>query len=152
MARICVLWTREDSGDGLGWRTHLTGVLREVFFVFFLSLFWLFLISFGFDSGPDPIDEYDAFALNVAKSVTEDSKYWTKPICEVLLLQEIFNGIGNYLRWANCSCSLCDRRLFVVLCFRRSEILHEAGVTDPFSKTSKVFADLTEENCKENKV
>lgn len=80
--------------------------------------------------------------------MVEGSKYWTKPICEVLLMQEgemllfvcgflcsgfvqVANGIGNYLR---------------------SEILHEAGVKDPFSKTGKIFADLTVENCRENQV
>ena len=54
--------------------------------------------DWGSDRGPDPVDDFDNFCLNVAKRVCPGSKYWTKPICEVLLMQEVFNGIGNYLR------------------------------------------------------
>jgi formamidopyrimidine-DNA glycosylase len=83
--------------------------------------------DWGSDRGPDPIDEYPAFCKNVAKNI-EKKKYWNAPICEVLLLQELFNGIGNYLR---------------------AEICHEFGI-DPFKKTNKVLAGLTEETCEDH--
>ena len=87
--------------------------------------------DWGADRGPDPIFEYSLFAKNVAEKITPDSKYWNKPICEVLLLQEVFNGIGNYLR---------------------AEILHEYKVENPFVKTGSCFKDLSIENCEENRL
>ena len=87
--------------------------------------------DWGVDRGPDPIFEYSLFAKNVAEKITPDSKYWNKPICEVLLLQEVFNGIGNYLR---------------------AEILHEYKVENPFVKTGSCFKDLSIENCEENRL
>ncbi len=51
--------------------------------------------DWGADRGPDPVDEFEEFCKNVALKVTPKSKFWNKPICEVLLLQEVFNGIGN---------------------------------------------------------
>jgi hypothetical protein len=88
------------------------------------------LFNFRFFVGPDPIFEYGAFCKNVAETVTPDSKYWNKAICEVLLLQEVFNGIGNYLR---------------------AEILHELGV-DPFAETSQVLSNLSLANCENHRL
>merc|ERR1711991_47326 len=87
--------------------------------------------DWGEERGPDPVYEYAAFCANVAATVVEGSKYWNRPICEVLLKQEVFNGIGNYLR---------------------AEILHDAGVADPFRHTGKVLADLSPANCEENRL
>ncbi|NXX99613.1 NEIL1 Endonuclease, partial [Centropus bengalensis] len=46
--------------------------------------------------GPCVITEYGAFRENVLKNL--DDKAFDKPICEALLNQKFFNGIGNYLR------------------------------------------------------
>ncbi|NWS49861.1 NEIL1 Endonuclease, partial [Probosciger aterrimus] len=46
--------------------------------------------------GPCVLSEYQAFRENVLKNL--DDKAFDKPICEVLLNQKFFNGIGNYLR------------------------------------------------------
>ncbi|XP_069723072.1 endonuclease 8-like 1 isoform X2 [Phaenicophaeus curvirostris] len=46
--------------------------------------------------GPCVITEYRDFRENVLKNL--DDKAFDKPICEALLNQKFFNGIGNYLR------------------------------------------------------
>ncbi|NXK45973.1 NEIL1 Endonuclease, partial [Chauna torquata] len=46
--------------------------------------------------GPCVLFEYQAFRENVLKNL--DDKAFDKPICEALLNQKYFNGIGNYLR------------------------------------------------------
>ncbi|NXI22034.1 NEIL1 Endonuclease, partial [Sterrhoptilus dennistouni] len=48
------------------------------------------------ERGPCVVSEYQAFRENVLKSL--DDRAFDKPICEVLLNQKYFNGIGNYLR------------------------------------------------------
>ncbi|NXV73601.1 NEIL1 Endonuclease, partial [Atlantisia rogersi] len=48
------------------------------------------------DRGPCVLSEYQAFRENVLKNL--DDKAFDKPICEALLNQKFFNGIGNYLR------------------------------------------------------
>ncbi|XP_014734725.1 PREDICTED: endonuclease 8-like 1 isoform X1 [Sturnus vulgaris] len=48
------------------------------------------------ERGPCVISEYQAFRENVLKNL--DDRAFDKPICEVLLNQKYFNGIGNYLR------------------------------------------------------
>ncbi|NWH75379.1 NEIL1 Endonuclease, partial [Piaya cayana] len=48
------------------------------------------------DRGPCVITEYRDFRENVLKNL--DDKAFDKPICEALLNQKFFNGIGNYLR------------------------------------------------------
>jgi len=50
----------------------------------------------GVKRGPDPTKEFDKFKNNILSNL--DNKAFNKPICEVLLNQEYFNGIGNYLR------------------------------------------------------
>lgn len=46
--------------------------------------------------GPDVIKEYIEFKRNILDNL--DKKAFKKPICEILLNQTYFNGIGNYLR------------------------------------------------------
>ncbi|NXL27832.1 NEIL1 Endonuclease, partial [Glaucidium brasilianum] len=46
--------------------------------------------------GPCVLTEYQAFRENVLKNL--DDRAFDKPICEALLNQKFFNGIGNYLR------------------------------------------------------
>lgn len=48
------------------------------------------------DRGPDPISQYHHFVNNIQSNLHK--KDFDKPICEVLMNQKWFNGIGNYLR------------------------------------------------------
>jgi len=50
----------------------------------------------GVKRGPDPTKDFDRFKQNILNNI--NNKVFDKPICEVLLNQEYFNGIGNYLR------------------------------------------------------
>lgn len=52
------------------------------------------------ERGPCVLTEYTAFRNNVLRNV--DTSVFNKPICEVLLNQKYFNGIGNYLRAEIC--------------------------------------------------
>ncbi|XP_077988617.1 endonuclease 8-like 1 [Glandiceps talaboti] len=70
--------------------------------------------------GPDPMFDYQAFRSNVVKNVSK--VVFNRPICEVLLDQKYFNGIGNYLR---------------------AEILYRAGIP-PFTKARTVLEGLPE--------
>jgi len=48
------------------------------------------------DRGPDPMQQFQDFIRNIKNNL--DKKDFDKPICEVLMNQKWFNGIGNYLR------------------------------------------------------
>ncbi|XP_072526864.1 endonuclease 8-like 1 isoform X2 [Salminus brasiliensis] len=48
------------------------------------------------DRGPCVMFEYERFRQNVLSNLSD--KAFDRPICEVLLNQKYFNGIGNYLR------------------------------------------------------
>lgn len=50
----------------------------------------------GVKRGPDIIKDYNEFKINILNSIRKP--IFEKPICEVLLDQKYFNGIGNYLR------------------------------------------------------
>lgn len=50
----------------------------------------------GVKRGVDPTREFETFKKNVLENL--DKKVFDKPICEALLEQKYFNGIGNYLR------------------------------------------------------
>lgn len=52
--------------------------------------------TWGRDRGPDPMWEYQNFRENILTGLK--SADFNKPICEALLNQKYFNGIGNYLR------------------------------------------------------
>ena len=52
--------------------------------------------EWGQNRGPDPMFDYAAFRRNILENL-EDSAF-NRPICEALLNQKYFNGIGNYLR------------------------------------------------------
>ena len=49
----------------------------------------------GTKRGADPTLDFDKFKQNIINNL--DKKLFDKPICEVLLNQEYFNGIGAYL-------------------------------------------------------
>lgn len=50
----------------------------------------------GVKRGPDPTKEFEKFKQNILDNLHK--KAFDKPICEVLLDQKYFNGVGNYLR------------------------------------------------------
>jgi endonuclease VIII-like 1 len=50
----------------------------------------------GVKRGPDPTKEFDKFKQNILDNLHKQN--FRKPICETLLDQKYFNGIGNYLR------------------------------------------------------
>ena len=52
--------------------------------------------NWGADRGPDTVTEYPAFRQNVLENLEKPA--FNRPICETLLNQKFFNGIGNYLR------------------------------------------------------
>eukprot|EP01122_Echinamoeba_exundans_P012541 TRINITY_DN5264_c0_g1_i1.p1 TRINITY_DN5264_c0_g1~~TRINITY_DN5264_c0_g1_i1.p1 ORF type:complete len:713 (-),score=179.16 TRINITY_DN5264_c0_g1_i1:43-2181(-) len=52
--------------------------------------------TWGADRGPDPVLEFKAFVANILDNLSRP--VFDKEICEVLLEQKWFNGIGNYLR------------------------------------------------------
>lgn len=52
--------------------------------------------SWGPDRGPDPTTEFQDFIRNIASNLGR--KEFERPICEMLMNQKYFNGIGNYLR------------------------------------------------------
>lgn len=50
----------------------------------------------GVKRGPDPTKQFDEFKENVLNNLNK--RVFDKPICEMILDQKYFNGIGNYLR------------------------------------------------------
>jgi endonuclease VIII-like 1 len=50
----------------------------------------------GTKRGPDPTKDFELFKTNIMSNISK--KIFDNPICELLLNQEYFNGIGNYLR------------------------------------------------------
>lgn len=50
----------------------------------------------GVKRGPDIIKKFDYFKFNITQNIND--KVFAKPICEVLLNQKYFNGVGNYIR------------------------------------------------------
>uniref|UniRef100_A0A8C8SPX1 Endonuclease 8-like 1 n=1 Tax=Pelusios castaneus TaxID=367368 RepID=A0A8C8SPX1_9SAUR len=70
------------------------------------------------DRGPCVILEYEKFRENVLRNLSD--KAFNRPICEALLNQKFFNGIGNYLR---------------------AEILHRLKIP-PFEKARTVLEAL----------
>ena len=57
---------------------------------------WIINGDWGSDRGPDSVVEYKNFRQNVLDNL--ENPAFNKAICETLLNQKFFNGIGNYLR------------------------------------------------------
>jgi endonuclease VIII-like 1 len=57
---------------------------------------WKFVDDWSSNRGPDPTKEYEEFKKNIVDNMHKTA--FKKPICEVLMNQGYFNGIGNYLR------------------------------------------------------
>ncbi|XP_064086412.1 endonuclease 8-like 1 [Macrobrachium nipponense] len=70
------------------------------------------------ERGPDPMWEYESFREHIMSNLS--SAAFNKPICEAMLNQKFFNGIGNYLR---------------------AEILYRCGVR-PFDRARDVLEEL----------
>jgi endonuclease VIII-like 1 len=73
------------------------------------------------ERGPCILKERDEFRAHIARSL--ELAAFAKPVCEVMLDQRFFNGMGNYLR---------------------AEVLHRAGV-HPFLSARSVFAHHLQE-------
>jgi len=80
--------------------------------------------EWGVDRGPDPINEYAAFRDNILANLEKPE--FKKPICQVMLNQKYFNGVGNYLR---------------------AEVLFRLAVP-PFSPAHEVLMPLVEQTVK----
>ena len=74
--------------------------------------------DWGKDRGPDPMFQYTEFRGNVLNNLKNAA--FNRPICEAMLNQKFFNGIGNYLR---------------------AEILFRAGIK-PFDQARSVLEAL----------
>nr|XP_033776798.1 endonuclease 8-like 1 [Geotrypetes seraphini]XP_033776799.1 endonuclease 8-like 1 [Geotrypetes seraphini]XP_033776800.1 endonuclease 8-like 1 [Geotrypetes seraphini]XP_033776801.1 endonuclease 8-like 1 [Geotrypetes seraphini] len=74
------------------------------------------------DRGPCVMLEYEKFRENVLRNLAE--KAFDRPICEALLNQKYFNGVGNYLR---------------------AEILHRLKIP-PFVKARTVLEPLLQQD------
>jgi endonuclease VIII-like 1 len=57
---------------------------------------WKIGYEWSDNRGPDPTTEYEEFVRNIEENLHK--KAFDKPIMEVLMNQQYFNGIGNYLR------------------------------------------------------
>lgn len=57
---------------------------------------WQWSEGWSENRGPDPVEEWDEFMANIIDNLNKN--IFKKPIYEVLMNQEYFNGIGNYLR------------------------------------------------------
>ena len=57
---------------------------------------WKLVEDWSDNRGPDPTQQFQDFVRNVKANLHK--KDFDKPICEVLMNQKWFNGIGNYLR------------------------------------------------------
>ena len=82
--------------------------------------------EWGKDRGPDPIFDYENFRKNVIEHL--DVAAFNKPICEAMLDQKYFNGVGNYLR---------------------AEILYRASIK-PFTQAREVLESLDDEGDLKN--
>lgn len=75
-----------DTNDG--WTLSLVDVRRFAR--------WQWAEGWSDNRGPDPVEDWSAFVSNILTNM--DKNEFKKPIYEVLMNQEYFNGIGNYLR------------------------------------------------------
>ena len=57
---------------------------------------WSWVEGWSDNRGPDPAFEFKEFTDNLREN--SHRKIFNKPICELLMDQKYFNGIGNYLR------------------------------------------------------
>lgn len=89
---------------------------------------WHINENWGPDRGPDIIDEYNEYRAHVLDNLHKTD--FDKAICEAMLNQKYFNGVGNYLR---------------------AEVLYRAGVP-PFVKARDALQPLVEDEGGNGKV
>lgn len=58
---------------------------------------WNWTNGWGKNRGPCPLTEYDRFRENLLANMWKHNDF-KKPLCEVLMNQKWFNGVGNYIR------------------------------------------------------
>jgi len=58
---------------------------------------WKWSKGWGNGRGPCPLDEFNEFQYNILNNLRTTKKF-NKPLCEILMDQSYFNGVGNYLR------------------------------------------------------
>ena len=86
-------------------------------------------IDKGIKRGPDPIQDYENFRANILDNLTRRNKsVFNKAICEVMLRNQFFNGIGNYLR---------------------SEILYRAEIP-PFTSALTILEQIKENSTQKS--
>jgi len=83
---------------------------------------WEIDADWGENRGPDPMFDYENFRRNILDNLSAAA--FNHPICETMLDQKYFNGIGNYLR---------------------AEILFRAGIP-PFSQAREVLESVEQSN------
>lgn len=110
----------------------------------------------GTKRGPDPVREFNSFSENIIDNINK--KAFDKPIYEVLLNQEYFNGIGNYLRstilyyadvnpFEQARTSILNNPTILDLCYQipiKSYNLNGGQLKDwknPFDSDSKDFSE-----------
>ena len=91
---------------------------------------WQITADWDRTRSPCPYSEYALFRRHVLAAVARRRKPLEHPLCEVLLNQAFFNGIGNYLR---------------------AEICQRAGVS-PFANARSVLEGLQEEEMEEEAI
>ena len=82
--------------------------------------------EWGEDRGPCVITEPQLFRQNILENL--EHKAFNRPLCEAMLNQEFFNGVGNYLR---------------------SEVLYRLKIR-PFESARAILAPLAVKSEKEN--
>ena len=83
-----------------GWRFAFLAAKSGLSLVFVDSMRmakWVEQTHFDSDRGPDPVYDHAKFVDNVRRAVARGALR-SAPVCEALLDQRLFNGIGNYLR------------------------------------------------------
>ena len=115
---------RFDSADNMHKHAHLNFFTDSGKVLSFVDVRrfgrWEVGGDWGPERGPCVLQEYQGFRENVMKNL--QSAAFNKPICEAMLNQKYFNGVGNYLR---------------------AEILYRGGVR-PFDKARTVLEKLVE--------
>ncbi|KAK3097271.1 hypothetical protein FSP39_008221 [Pinctada imbricata] len=89
---------------------------------------WQVRADWSKDRGPCILFEYQKFRENVLNNLSDSA--FNKPICEALLNQKFFNGLGNYLR---------------------AEILYRAGIP-PFVSARSVLEPLLDDGSTDVKI
>ena len=87
-SRICF----ESQNDGFGRYVHLYFVDMRKFGT------WRPGESFSQNRGPDPLFEFKEFKENIKNEIVRGKINFSQRICNIMMDQRLFNGIGNYLR------------------------------------------------------